>query len=257
MTGGGAIVSAARGKLPRFSLVHLRSYVGTGALAIAIPIPLLTYVAPNLPAGVVTLVIILSPPLTYVFATLLGMEKPHWLRIVGTLLGLGGVLIVILPKTSLPSPDMAGWVVLALGAPLCFAMTNVFAARFRPPESLSVTLASGLLLAAAVLLVPVMLGTGQLYLFPGPSFEADLALLLVTLVNALHYFLFLDIIRLAGPVFFAQFNYLAVIAGIGWGLAIVGERHSIYVWGALAVMLLGLTLVNYGGRMARGASAPP
>jgi drug/metabolite transporter (DMT)-like permease len=36
--------------------------------------------------------------------------------------------------------------------------------------------------------------------------------------------LFFEIIRLAGPTFFAQF-YLAVLAGVGWSIAIFGEGY--------------------------------
>ena len=55
--------------------------------------------------------------------------------------------------------------------------------------------------------------------------------------------LFLEIIRLAGPTFFAQFNYLAVVAGIGWGAQIFGERLGIGVWLALALMAVGIILM--------------
>ena len=49
--------------------------------------------------------------------------------------------------------------------------------------------------------------------------------------------LFFEIIRRAGPVFFAQFNYLAVLAGVAWAAAVFRERLSIYLVLAMALCL--------------------
>ena len=51
-------------------------------------------------------------------------------------------------------------------------------------------------------------------------------------------------IRTAGPVFASQTAYVITLAGVFWGMALLGERHSVYVWAALALMLLGLALVR-------------
>jgi drug/metabolite transporter (DMT)-like permease len=56
---------------------------------------------------------------------------------------------------------------------------------------------------------------------------------------------------MAGPVFFSQFNYLAVAAGIGWGFALFNERLGIYIWSALALMLVGVLLVTARDRVVR------
>ena len=44
----------------------LTSYLVIGALVISVPITLLTYIAPKLPAGIMTLVLALSPPFTFI-----------------------------------------------------------------------------------------------------------------------------------------------------------------------------------------------
>ena len=64
---------------------------------------------------------------------------------------------------------------------------------------------------------------------------------------------FLEIIRRAGPVFFAQFNYLAVLAGVAWGAVIFGERLSIYMLLAMVLMFVGMFLAGY----RRRSSQPP
>ena len=74
--------------------------------------------------------------------------------------------------------------------------------------------------------------------------NGDWALIAVTLISALFFWLLLEIIRLAGPVFFASYNYISPLAGIGWAVLILGERHSVWIWGALALMFAGLFLVT-------------
>ena len=67
------LITSLRGTLPRISLVFLRTYLVSGTLGIAIPISLLSFAAAKLPASTVRLVLALSPPLTYLFALMLGM----------------------------------------------------------------------------------------------------------------------------------------------------------------------------------------
>ncbi|MBT3172799.1 MAG: EamA family transporter, partial [Rhodospirillaceae bacterium] len=164
---------------------------------------------------------------------------------------LAGVFLMVFPEASLPEPEMAGWLLLSLLAPVSFAMVNAFAGKFRPPEAPSVMLACGLLLASAVFLLPVMFATGQAYIPLGENGIGDWAVLMAVAINAAFWLLFFEIVRRAGSVFFSQFNYLAVLAGIAWAMLIFAERPSVYIWGALALLFLGLALVNRGIKKRR------
>lgn len=242
------LIALLRGSAPRLDLIYLRTYIVSGVLGIAFPISLLAYVAAKLPASAVTLVLALSPPLTYLFALILGMEKFRIVSIVGILIGLAGVALMVVPEASLPAPEMAGWLLLALLAPVSFGMVNVFAGRFRPPQAPSVMLACGLLLASAFCLLPVMFATGQAYLPSGAAGMADWSIVIASAINVVFWLLFFEIVRRAGSVFLAQFNYLAVLAGIAWAMLIFAERPSVFIWGALILLFLGLALVNRGLR---------
>ncbi|MDP6589768.1 MAG: DMT family transporter [Alphaproteobacteria bacterium] len=258
--GGGLMLlvvclSMGRHAWPRLGWLHLRTYLVWGGLGIAAPITLLTYVAPNLPAAVMTMILVLVPLFTYLFALLLRMESFRILSVLALAVGLGGVLLVIVPGASLPDAEAAGWVLLALLAPACFSLVTVFAGKFRPPDAPSATLACGLLLGSALLLVPVMFGTGQLYVFPGPSLEGDLTLLYASALSVVTFYVFLEMVRVAGPVFATQHNYIAVLAGFGWGLLLFGEAHSAYIWGATALMFAGLAMHTLSARRAARAAA--
>jgi drug/metabolite transporter (DMT)-like permease len=92
-------------------------------------------------------------------------------------------------------------------------------------------LACGLLIASALFLLPIMFATGQAYVPTGVSGLGNWAILMATAINVIFWLLFFEIIRRAGAVFFSQFNYLAVLAGIAWAAVIFAERPGVYVWG--------------------------
>ncbi len=226
------------------------SYIVIGALVIGLPISLLTYIAPKLPAGVMTLVLALSPPITFVISVLARVEGFRWLGLVGLLFGFAGVVLIVAPGATLGGTEAWKWFLLALLAPVMFAGSNVAAAVLPPPASSSVTTATGVLFGSALVLLPMMLVSGQTW-FPQQIDSGAIATLLAIAINAVFLMLFLEIIRRAGPVFFAQFNYLAVLAGVAWGAHIFGERLSIYIFSAMALMFVGMFLSGYRGRSLR------
>ena len=51
--------------------------------------------------------------------------------------------------------------------------------------------------------------------------------------------------RRAGPLFFAQLNYVVVAAGVLWAYLLFGDKPSVWLWGAIAVIAIGLAVMNY------------
>ncbi len=238
------VISLAKRAAPRTDWVAVRAYLVIGALAIGLPMSLLTYVAPNLPAAIVTLVLALSPPMTYAFGVAFRVERMHWLGLLGIAAGFVGVALLILPSAALPAAGMAGWFMLALIAPVLFAASNVAAALLRPPAMQSTAMASGVLLGSSAILAVISAVTGQTYWFPDFPSAGDWALIGAVAINAVFVILYLEIIRIAGPVFFAQFNYLAVLSGIAWGWAVFGDSLHVLVWLAFALMVAGVILTS-------------
>ncbi len=177
------IVSAIRGDLPPIRPRHLVTYAIIGTTGLAFPFTLMTFVAPKLPSGIVSMLVVLSPLLTYLFSLIAKLETFRMLSVVGILCGLAGVLLLILPSASLPSADMVGWVLLCLLAPASLAATNVLVVVLRPPALSSLAMSTALLLAASVVLFPIMLIVGQPYAIPGPNLGGDIALIYIVLAG--------------------------------------------------------------------------
>lgn len=223
---------------------YLRYYATIGLVALAVPnVNMVTAIA-HLPAGVIVLTIPFVPLITYVIA--IGMKMEHFspLRFVGVLCGLAGVAMIVLPRASLPGADAAPWFLMALLTPACYAAGNVLAMRLRPADARSLPLAGGMLLAAGLFLAPVVFATDALYLPSLPAGPAEIAVLGQITISCVAYFIFFEGLRLAGPVFMSFTGYIVTLTGIAWGILLFGERHNAWVWGAAALIFIGLALVN-------------
>jgi drug/metabolite transporter (DMT)-like permease len=248
-------IAILRRELPSLSWAHVRSYLAIGAVAVAIPVPLLAFVAPKLPVGVLTLLLILVPLITYLLSYIARVERFRITGVIGLLFGLAGMLLVLIPDVSLPEREMVGWVLLALLAPVCFASANTLAVLLRPPAASAAAMAAGMSAGATVLLAPAMIGMGQAFVFPVEELNGNLAILIAAAITASTTCFWFILVRITGPVFFSQFNYFIVLAGFGWGILLYDEQHSIYVWLATALTFFGLAIFLRGSSLASSIPA--
>jgi len=246
-----ATYGAFHHRFPRCDRRALWIYLGMSVFGMVVPYLIYAFVAPRLPAGIVGLTLATVPMFTYVFALGARLEVFLFIRLLGNLLGFAGVLLIVLPDSSLPSRDMVGWVVLALAAPASFSLSAVGIARLRIPTMGSLELAAGTLTASAILMLPIVAVTDSWWWFGAPLDAGDGALIGITLIQAAMWFTLLELIRLSGPVYLSIVDNLATLTGVGWGILFFGEVHSVWVWAALALLLVAVYLVNGTGRAVR------
>jgi drug/metabolite transporter (DMT)-like permease len=240
------------GHLPAFSRPDLKLYLITGTLNLSLPICILSFVAPKVPAGILSLGLMLIPTMVYGLALSLGMDRFSWVRAIGIGLGFAGVLLVVLPSTSLPSPDLTGWVMIGLLAPLCYALGAIVMGSMGPRSAKSLPLACGLLLASAVTMTLVMVTNRNWWFFSGEFTVGHWALIAAGINQAVIFVLMFEIIKRAGPVFFSTSNYIATVVGVILGMWLFGDSHSLWIWAAMILMFAGLFCVN----IADGSSKP-
>lgn len=245
---GGALVllfiCAVHGEFPQLTAQSLRLYFITGLFNICIPVLVLSFVAPKVPSGILSLGLMLIPLMIYALALALGMDQFRAVRLVGILAGLVGVLFVVLPQASLPSRNMAGWVLLGLLAPLCYALGAILMAKMPVAQPKSLLLAAGLLAAAGVVMLTVMLLTRTWWFFEGAFATGHWATVAAMVNQAAIFVLMFEIIRRAGPVFFSTSNYIATFLGVAWGMLFFGDSYTLWIWAAMGLMFVGLFCVN-------------
>lgn len=235
-----------RGKRPRFARSDLPYYLKLGLVRFTLANMILYSAQGKLPVGIMAVIMTFVPILTYAISVILRIEKFLWFRATGILLGFGGVMLIVLPKSSLPDPELAIWVLIGFGAPLLHAIAYVaLSEKSRPKGVDSITLSSGTLLAAALFALPLALFLGEFQLLGWPLSNGEQALLAHSVLAAVNFYAIFELIRIAGPSYMTQANFLSVGFGVVFGLVLFGESHSLFVWAAIALILAGVALVNF------------
>ena len=247
--GGGMALaySTLRKALPPFTRRHVAFYAVCGALGTALPGTMFFYAAPHIPAGVISITVAIVPMATLAIALPFGLEKVEFVRLLGIILGIVAVVMMVAPDASLPEAGMTVWVLVCVVASICYALENLWISLRRPSGSNAFGILTGMLLMAAIFLTPVMIVADAFVPLSNPWGLIELNLLAMAVINAASYGLFIHLVAAAGPVFASQAAYLVTLSGVFWGMVIFGEQHSLWIWGALLVMMAGLTLVKPKG----------
>ncbi len=238
------IVCAAFRQWPRLTRKHILVYLTIGAFGLAIPYCIFMIAAEKLPAGIVSIGLTLAPLLTYVWAMLLRMDRFNLIRVGGIIAGIAAVLLILIPEASLPEEGMGAWVLFALLGPLSFSLAAIGGAYFQPKEAEPLEIATGVMVAGTIMLAPIVVAVGDWWFFPNGLNIGGWSVLISGAINAYFFAMFQLIIRKAGPVVFSSNNFVTTLSAVIWGIIIFGEQHSAYVWGAIALMCLGLFLVT-------------
>lgn len=235
----------------------LRFGLVCGAVGVAFPSVAFFWSTRYLPAGILAIAFASMPLFTYLLSVALAVERSERRRLAGVFIGLAAMILLVLPDGALPVPGLAPWVLLALAASVSMSVENCYAGGFRPADAASVQLSCVRQLGAVLLLAPIALGTGTTV----PVLEAwgtvQWAATGTGVLSGVAFTVLLYVIRTSGPVFASQSAYVITLAGVAWGMLLFGERHSLYVWGALALTLAGIALVKprrpSAGRLLRSA----
>ena len=164
MTGGAVVVwlvSWPSRKFPLWDLEHVRYYLIGGLLGVSLPYVLAYVVLRELQVGLVGLLTALSPVVTYALARILGQERGSPLRLLGLIVGLGGVVLLVIPEASIDLSDQSVFLLLALVIPLTLGVSNIYRSRYWPVGSEAMSLAIGMLTVQAGLLFVVNLWLGN------------------------------------------------------------------------------------------------
>jgi drug/metabolite transporter (DMT)-like permease len=207
----------------------------------------------HLPAGVMSIVIAAVPLIALPLAVALRQDRFSPGRVLGLLLGIAGVALIALPDTSLPDSAGVAFLFLALLAPVFYAIESNYVALKGTAGMDAVQamfLASSL---GAVLCLPIVAITGQWMTPFTPWGAPEVAITLSSVIHVLAYASYIWLAGQAGAVFAAQSSYVVTGTGVIWAMLILGERYSLWVWAALAVMMVGLLLVQ----PRRGAAVQP
>jgi drug/metabolite transporter (DMT)-like permease len=168
-------------------------------------------------------------------------------RLTGLLLGLSGVLMLVLPQSSLPDRAMLAFLPVAMIGPLFYAIENTYVARTGLAGMDPLQAMFGTQVVALVLCVPAMAVTDQWTALPLPLGKPEAALIASSALHALLYATFVWLAAKTGAVFASQSSYVTTATGMVAAMLLLGERFSPWVFAAAAVMLCGVAMVRPKG----------
>jgi drug/metabolite transporter (DMT)-like permease len=248
-------VNLARGRWPKLTREALIFYVVVALVGTVVPSYGFYVSVARLPAGVMSILISTVPLIAFPLAMALGLDRFEGRRMLGLLLGLTGVALIALPRSSLPDPAMVVFLPLAMMGPTLYAFEGLFVSRYGMAGMDPVQAMFGASFVGLVLCVPLVLGSGQ-WVDPLAEFgRPEQALVLSSVLHAMLYSTYVGLAARAGSVFASQSSYVVTAAGLCWSMLLLGEQFSPWIWLALAVMLTGLTLVRPRLRVSAAAAA--
>lgn len=233
-----------RGTYPGFSKQHLWYYVIIGGLRIVCANVVWYTTVKYVPAGALAVVLGLTPIFTYGISLTMRLEHFAALRMAGLSLGFVGVVLFVVPGESLPDPSMIPWLLFGLLAPLTYSLANILIERLRPATGNSLSLTTGMVWFGAAVMLPISLLTGAFHIPSFPPSTPDIAVFGHAIISGFAFFALFEMIRLSGPTFASQLNYVVTLTGVVSGILFFNEAPTWWVWAGTACVLSGVALVN-------------
>ena len=213
-------------------------------LSVVIPNIIFYACVEHLDAGVLSISVSIIPLFTYLIALGLRMDKFKVRRVIGLITGFCALLILILPENSLPDKRDIPWVLLALNCALCYALENIYIDRLALQNFGPIRLVCAVSFVSAIITFLLSLVMDQFFILQPTNLYLFISTLGLGFISATAYSIFIYLIGRAGSVFSSQVGYLVTFFGVVWGIIILGESHSVFVWISLAMIMMGIFLVQ-------------
>lgn len=219
-----------------------------GLLNNAVPFTLFVLAQGQITGALASVLNAMTPIFTVLVAHLATVdEKLTPARGLGVALGFAGVLAL------LADGAMGGtWLALlaCLGAAFSYALASVWGRRFHAAGLTPLATACGQLTASTLLLAPVWLVLDRPWALDWPGLQPVLAVVgLASLSSALAYLIFFRILAQAGATAVSLVTFLIPISAAGLGWLVLGEQLAPRQLAGLALILLGLAVID--GRLLR------
>ena len=243
--------ASLRGKMPKITREDCLFFAAWAFLVGIVQHVTVFVFATHVEATYLTMVMALESLLVFSFAALTRLEPTSARRVLGLFVGICGIGMGLAAR--LDGADSAAdlWLIGALVVPVVFAIETIAIAAKRPTH-IDPVAAVGLMFGFSILFaVPLALLNDQ-WLMPNALIsQLGIVILLLALVSIAANVGFVYLLDLAGAVFSSQAAYASALAGIVWGMLLLGERLTFLAWVAIALVLLGMFLVE-----TKGTDAP-
>lgn len=227
---------------------RIRFHFVVGLSNTALPFFLFSWAAVRTPSAYLATINAMAPLFAAVFARVLTGERLSVQRLAGFAAGMAGVAVLVGLGPARPDPELLAGVAAGLGAAACYGYAAVHVRRFGGSLP-ALAIASGSLLAATLLLLPialVVLVTTPLpaaTLTPAALWQPGLAVLLLGLVcTGLAYAVYFRLVADEGVTRAVTVTFLVPLAATLWGILLLHEHVTAATLGGIVLVLSGTAL---------------
>ncbi len=244
------IILVRRYPVPR-TLKHWTALFVVGFLNNALPFTLIAWGQTQINSGLASILNATMPFFTVLLAgALLVDEKITGQKLVGSLIGIAGAIILIGPEALGGITGSALGQIAVIVAAVSYALAGVFARRFKDWGISPLMVATGQVTTAAIMLVPLALMVDQPWTLPVPALPVIGAVIgLALLSTVVAYILYFRLIASAGATNAALVTFLIPVSAILLGVLILGETFTPLQ--ALGMGLIGAGLLALDGRLLK------
>ena len=184
----------------------------------------------------------MSPAITFATAALFRTEHISVVRLIAMVLGICSVLILMLP--GILGEVISLWVLAALLIPLCYGTESVYVDRNWPEGMGVIQVGFAEAFTAFVLILPLVYFIDGFPAAIDLSGRAEIAIAVFVLCGLFEIFAYFYLIRTTGGVLVSFGSFVALFAGVAWGILLFNEQHGGLTWVAAALMVSSLLMVS-------------
>lgn len=239
----GAFVLILKIKVPLGSR-HLLFYLIIAFIGTLLPNSFSYMALREIPAGIASVVIATVPIVSLAVALIARIERFQPLRLIGIGCGVTALILLAAPDVNLNGTVAWQWVAIALIAPICYGIEGNFVAVKSPKELSAVTTLFGASVIGTLIIGPIA-WFGGYWVNMGEGWQApEWAIVGAAFGHLLAYAGYLWLVQRAGAVFTSQIAYVVTLTGVFISMIVLGENYGWLMWAAVALMLVGVSLVR-------------
>lgn len=216
-----------------------------GLFAYLLPLSAELVAAPHIDAGILTLIVSLTPVFTVAIAIMCFLIKPTLRLIMAALIGLVGVLLLFTQSTPSGSSP-AIWILIACTVPLWYAIDALYVEYYWPKDLTALQIAFGESVLAFFAITLVLLASDE-SVSSAINWFTELDFIILCVVTTVEVVLFFYLVGAVGAVMVNIASYLLLPAGFFWGWMMFDESLTLVGFAGSVCAICALLLAGNGG----------
>lgn len=247
------IMVYAKGRCLPFDRKSWAAFLIMGAMGNVVPFFLITWGEQSIDSGMAGMIMAVMPLMTMLLAHyFIQGETLNRYKIIGFMLGLGGITMLLGPVFEGGGPAVWGGIAVFFAA-FSYAVNTILVRRF--PQFNALVGAAGVLIGASLIMFPI-------WWLHSPIKWADVDAASLSAViwlgigpTAIATLILFAVIERAGPTFLSTINYMIPVVAFLTGVLILSEPFSSGSVISMAVILCGIALTRFRATQNKSPSA--